>query len=170
MIGSELAYKLMREGYNVCGISRNLEPARRKVQGPVAWYSWDGESEFPAEALDGVDSVVHLAGEGIVSKRWTSKFKDKLRSSRVTYGQKLCAAIKKHRPSLKAFIGGSALGYYGDCGDDKITEDRPSSDKLFVKSFFGLALFWVTAMVFFSAYSHFFNTVLQETCLLENSG
>ncbi len=128
MIGSELANELLLAGHSVLGLSRNISSAKIRVQGPIEWFEWDGKSNFPAAALDDVDAVVHLAGEGVVSKRWTNSFKDKMRSSRIDYGRKLCGAIKEHRPSLKTFIGGSALGYYGDSGDELLAEDRKPAD------------------------------------------
>jgi uncharacterized protein (TIGR01777 family) len=129
MIGSELAYELLRVGHSVHGLSRSVASAKRKVQGPVDWFEWDGSDEFPAKALHGVDAVVHLAGESIVGKRWTKTFKKRLRHSRISYGKKLCAAISQHSPNLKAFIGGSAIGIYGDCGDKVVSETQePASD------------------------------------------
>jgi uncharacterized protein (TIGR01777 family) len=95
----------------------------RRAGGGADAVRWDPASgTIDAEALDGIDAVVHLAGEGIGEKRWTAEQKERIRSSR-TEGTTLLAttlAGLAHPP--KRLLSGSAIGYYGD------TADRPTDE------------------------------------------
>jgi len=77
------------------------------------------------DVVSGFQAVIHLAGEGIVG-RWTEAKKTRIRESRVLGTRHLAAALAKavHRPQV--FISGSAVGYYGNCDDEVLTEDSPS--------------------------------------------
>lgn len=75
--------------------------------------------------VDGTDVIVNLAGENIADGRWTSERKEALRQSRILMTRRLVAAVRTaaHKPST--FISGSAIGYYGDTGDQEIDESYP---------------------------------------------
>ena len=77
--------------------------------------------------LEGMDAVAHLAGENIMG-RWTEAKKEKIRSSRVEGTKLLCQALcsLKHPPSV--FVAASAIGYYGDRGDEILTEKSPKGE------------------------------------------
>jgi uncharacterized protein (TIGR01777 family) len=76
--------------------------------------------------VDGCDAVVNLAGHNIFEGRWNAETKQKIRDSRVYAAQHVAAAIKQasHRP--KVLVHGSAIGYYGYHGDEKLDESSPS--------------------------------------------
>jgi uncharacterized protein (TIGR01777 family) len=76
------------------------------------------------EALEGVDAVVHLAGEGLVG-RWTERKKRAIRESRVDGTRNLVTAMASVDPRPRTLISMSATGYYGDEGDEPLTEDSP---------------------------------------------
>lgn len=84
---------------------------------------WDpAAGTIDDDALEGIDAVIHLAGEGIAETRWTKEQKTRIRDSRVA-GTKLLAkriAAAVEPPSV--FISGSAIGFYGDRGDETLTE------------------------------------------------
>jgi len=79
-------------------------------------------------ALSGCDGVVNLAGEPLVGKRWTAKRRAVLRSSRVDVTTALVAAMKAASPRPRVLVSGSAVGVYGDRGDEVLTETSPSRD------------------------------------------
>lgn len=114
LIGSSLAPALRAAGHEVIALVRR-EPGAGEVR-------WDPEAgSIDATALEGVDAIVHLAGENI-GKRWTKETRRKVLESRVR-GTRLvaeAAAGLERRPS--ALVCASAVGYYGDRGDEVLTE------------------------------------------------
>jgi uncharacterized protein (TIGR01777 family) len=95
-------------------------------------FTWDAETEpAPAAAFEGVEAVVHLAGEPIAEGRWTAAKKKRLRESRVAGTRHLVQTMKGLATRPKVFVSASAVGYYGDRGDELLTEDvDPASDFL----------------------------------------
>jgi uncharacterized protein (TIGR01777 family) len=125
-IGRRLIDRLIDAGHAVTAISRDLERARALLPVRCHVEAWDGRSAT-SELLSDVDAVVHLAGAGVADKRWTSKRKDEIRESRVAGSHALVASIaelpRERRP--KALVAASAIGYYGDRGDETLTEQSP---------------------------------------------
>ncbi len=79
--------------------------------------------------MEGVDTVIHLAGAGIGDKRWTKKRKQEIVDSRVRTGQLIFDSVKGNPGRLKAFITASATGYYGMVTSDRFfTEEDPPAD------------------------------------------
>ena len=93
---------------------------------------WDPvTNEFDAQAAEGADAVVHLAGASIGDGRWTNARKALLRSSRVESTRHLVDSLRTLSAKPKVFVGVSAVGYYGNRGDEKLTEHSgPGSDFL----------------------------------------
>lgn len=117
-IGSALMDTLRARGDTVLRIGRSS----RGGHAPPPDVEWDARSHIDAPKLEGVDAVIHLAGETI-AQRWTSDAKRKIRESRVegtTLVAKTLASLQR-RPSVLVSI--SATGIYGDRGDEVITED-----------------------------------------------
>lgn len=92
---------------------------------------WDpSAARLDPAALEGVDAVVHLAGESI-AQRWTPAVKHELRESRVRATALLARGIAERAGQVRTFVCGSAVGFYGDRGDDLLDESsRPGSDFL----------------------------------------
>ena len=87
---------------------------------------WDPDHPA-ADLLDGVDAVVHLAGESIAG-RFTESHRRRIRDSRIEPTRRL-AELAAAGPGLRAFVSASAIGYYGyDCGDTVLDEDSPRGD------------------------------------------
>lgn len=80
-------------------------------------------TQFDASALEGADVVVNLAGAGVADSRWTDERKKLLIDSRVDYTRRLIAAVKASGTRPKVWLQGSAIGIYGDRGDEQLTED-----------------------------------------------
>jgi uncharacterized protein (TIGR01777 family) len=119
MIGKELLKALQQEGHTVSILSR-----KRVQLKDVKVYLWDAyRQKIDAGCLEGVDTVVHLAGENIATKKWTKERKQQIIDSRVLSTALLYTTIKDTPNQVTDFISASAVGYYGDCGEVILTED-----------------------------------------------
>ena len=97
----------------------------RLVRGPASndtQISWDPAKPIAPEAVSGFDAVIHLAGETIFG-RWTPLKKQSIRSSRVEGTKNLAQSLAKAEEKPKVFICASAIGYYGDRGDESLNEE-----------------------------------------------
>jgi uncharacterized protein (TIGR01777 family) len=121
LIGSALSASLRSDGHQVLRLRRGGITEGDDI-------GWDPEAgRIDAPALEGIDAVVHLAGEGIGEKRWTDEQKARIRDSRIRGTAVLAAAIASREEKPKVFVSGSAVGYYGaQRGDEVLTEESPS--------------------------------------------
>jgi uncharacterized protein (TIGR01777 family) len=124
MIGSALAEHLRGLGHEVIGVSRSPEA------GQIGWDVDAGRLD-PA-AFEGVDAVVHLAGE-LIDGRWTAKKKQRILNSRVAGTRLITDTISGLDGGPKVLLSASAIGYYGDRGDETLTEESSRGD-LFLSS------------------------------------
>lgn len=121
LIGSALSTALRERGDSVVHLVRR-EPATELPDG-VTEVSWDpSQGRLEAADLSGVDTVVNLAGAGIGDKRWTTAYKETIRSSRVDSTVTVSAAVAALDP-VPRLLSASAVGIYGDRGTDVLTED-----------------------------------------------
>ncbi|QDU25779.1 Epimerase family protein [Anatilimnocola aggregata] len=114
-------------------LSRNAAKAERTLaKFEVTAFDWDAENQpAPAEAFEGVDVIFHLAGEPVSEGRWTKAKKERLRESRVAGTRNLVQTITQLANKPRVLISASAVGYYGDRGDEILTEDAsPREDFL----------------------------------------
>lgn len=118
LVGSALGKALQKDGAAVVPISRSN---RGKDSETIVWDPNSGL--LNPDRLSGVDTVVHLAGESIASGRWNDKQKAKIRDSRVQGTENLVKSMAAISDRPKTFICASAIGYYGDRGDERLTED-----------------------------------------------
>lgn len=103
-------------------------------------------AQLDPTALDGVDAVVHLAGAGVADERWTDARKRELIESRVDYTRQLVAALSRLDRKPKVLVGGSAIGVYGDRGDEVLTEDSSPGGREGPAGFLaGLCVDWEAA-------------------------
>lgn len=119
LIGRELTSELTRQGHEVFRLTRG----QPKEANDIPWNPAAGE--IPTARLEGLDAVVHLAGESIAGARWTAAVKERLRTSRAQGTKLLCDALCQLKSPPKTLICASAIGYYGDRGDEQLTEDAP---------------------------------------------
>ncbi len=131
-IGKKIVHALAREGHQIVVLSRNAENAKGKFAAPVTAFSWNPtEEKAPAAAFDGVEAVISLAGEGIAEKRWTEKQKKAIHDSRVLGTRHLAETLRGLGKTLKVFVSSSAIGLYGDRGDEQLPESAaPGTDFL----------------------------------------
>lgn len=121
LIGTKLAGTLLARGDEVVGLTR--DPAKSGAKQPsVTWHAWEPTLERPpAQAFEGVDAVVNLAGEPI-SQRWSDEAKNRIMESRRTATHNLVGAIAGLETKPSVLVSGSAVGYYGDRGDETVDE------------------------------------------------
>lgn len=130
MVGSALCNSLIDRGDEVVGLSRN--PARAAERQPrVEWHAWEPSVERPPDsAFAGVDRVVNLTGEPI-NQRWNRDVKDRIARSRIKATSNLVETISTLEEKPDVLVNGSAIGYYGDRGDELLYEDAgPGEDFL----------------------------------------
>lgn len=117
-IGSALARHLEDRGDHVIKLVRR----RPAAAGEILWDPDGGDLD--PDALEGVDHVIHLAGENIGARRWTSRRKRAIRDSRVR-GTQVIARTLAALGSKPTMVSASAIGYYGTRGDELLTEESP---------------------------------------------
>ena len=122
LIGSAVCDALLARGDEVVGLTR--DPERARPQNPtITWHAWRPVAEPPpAAALEGVDGVVNLVGEEI-NQRLTDAAKVRIRESRIVGTRNLLAGVEASSTEPSVFIGQSAVGYYGDRGDEAVDEE-----------------------------------------------
>lgn len=124
LIGKALSGSLGKEGHTVVALSRAPETTQDLPASEL--HKWDPRSgQFPAQALAGVDAVVHLAGEPIVARRWSEEQKKLIRDSRILTTRTLVDAFRSADGRPAVFVCGSAVGFYGDRGDEQLVETSP---------------------------------------------
>ena len=122
-IGSALSTRLETQGHDVVRLVR-----REPTQG-TREARWDPEAgRIDEGALDGIDGVVHLAGENIANRRWNAAQKARISDSRARGTALLANAIARMTPPPRCLVSASAVGYYGDRGADLLREDEPSGE------------------------------------------
>jgi len=121
LIGSTLAQHLSGEGHTVI---RLLRARARPGEKGILWDIQMGTLD--PQPLEGLDAVVHLAGENIAAGRWTLTRKAIIRDSRVKGTRLLSETLGRLTQPPKVLVCASAMGYYGDRGDELLTEDSAS--------------------------------------------
>jgi uncharacterized protein (TIGR01777 family) len=134
LIGTAVAREMGGAGHEVVVLTR--DPSRVKSLPPnTRAVRWDGRTAGDwAQLLDAETVVVHLAGDGVASGRWTDEKKRSIRQSRVESGAAVAAAIRQAAAKPRALLQGSAVGYYGACGDEVVDESHPPGDDFLART------------------------------------
>ena len=122
LVGSALVSSLAALGHAVRRLVRP-KTGRAPGRGDIPWDPEHGR--LNADALAGCDAVVHLAGENIAARRWSDAQKKRLRDSRVAATALLASSLKGLPRPPRVLVQASAVGYYGDRGDEVLTETSP---------------------------------------------
>jgi uncharacterized protein len=117
LVGTALVNALEAEGHLV---RRMVRRSAREGEHEIHWDPAAGTID--ADALGGVDAVVHLAGENIAAHRWTESFKAKLRESRVRGTRLVCQTLAGLASKPAVLVSASAIGYYGNRGNEQVDE------------------------------------------------
>lgn len=120
LIGQCVVVHAMRAGHDIVRLVRSRNQASANG---IYWNPEKGEID--TEQINGIDCVVHLAGENLASGRWTEKQKRKIRDSRVEGTALLARTLVSLKTPPKVFVMTSAVGYYGNRGDTLLHEAAP---------------------------------------------
>lgn len=125
LVGKAFIHSLLSKGDTVSRLVRETPSGSNDIE----WHPNQGQID--AARLGGFDAVVHLAGESIASGRWTPEKKQRIRDSRIRGTQLLSGALTKAAQPPSVFVCASAIGIYGDRGDEVLTEQSaPGNDFL----------------------------------------
>lgn len=117
LIGTALSQSLSANGHRpIALVRRSPRPGADEIR----WNPSGGEID--ADSLDGIEAVIHLAGAGIADKRWTDERKELILDSRVEGTSLLAISLAGLNRPPSVFVSGSAIGYYGDRGDEVLSE------------------------------------------------
>ncbi len=120
---------LVGTALRACAEQNELRPLQRKGRGNGLW--WDPQTGETNATSWKPDAFVHLAGENIAGRRWNEEQKSRIRDSRVPATQRLVDSLLKWDRPPSVFVSASAVGYYGNRGDEEVTEESsPGTDFL----------------------------------------
>ena len=118
LIGGAVLSALSAEKYEILRLTRDMRASTDTLH-------WDPSQALSPDLVSGFDAVVHLAGESIVG-RWSAAKKKRIRDSRVLGTRNLAEALAKASPRPPVLVCASAVGYYGNRGDEVLREDSSS--------------------------------------------
>ncbi len=129
LVGQHLVRRLLESGHDVTALSRDAGDATLNLPVRCRVHEWTPENgHLDGSALEGIDAVVHLAGENVGGGRWSAARKRSILRSRVDGTRTLTDAITRlpacARP--RVFVSASAIGFYGDRGDEILDETSDS--------------------------------------------
>jgi len=122
LVGSALVSSLRGSGHEVFALVRRASNSQSEVE----WYPERGS--LALARLEGMDAVVHLAGESIAAGRWNEARKQRIRESRVKGTTVLSEALSNLKHPPRTLISASAIGYYGNRGDLILTEQSAAGN------------------------------------------
>ncbi len=133
LIGRQLCSNLVGDKHEVIVLSRSPDNVKNAPAG-IRLVQWDGKSAAGwGELADGADAIINLAGEGIADGRWSSERKQRIRESRIHAGLAVVDAIKQATTKPGVLVQASAVGYYGPCHAELITEESPPGHDFLAK-------------------------------------
>lgn len=118
LVGSELVPRLKAIGHQVFKLSR----AGSKESDEIYWEAEKGFPNDNLKKIEGVEAVVHLAGENVSDGKWDEEKKRRIRDSRILGTRVLVSALSGLEKPPKVFVSASATGFYGDRGDEALDE------------------------------------------------
>lgn len=136
-IGRHLSERLMMDGHYVTIVTRNPKKYAEQQSKNQRFVAWD---DALAGEMAQTDVVIHLAGENLFARRWNDEVKQGLVSSRIDSTRMLVEAMKKAAKRPELLISASAVGYYGDRGSEKVTEETAHGEDFLAR----LCLDWET--------------------------
>jgi uncharacterized protein len=130
LVGIHLSRMLKSKGYNVMHLSR-----RQNKDAEFPAYSWDiQKGVIDEEAFSQADYIINLAGSGIADKRWTDDRKKDIIKSRTESTLLLKKYLSKTPHHVKAYLSASAIGFYGERGNELVTEVSPNGKGFLAES------------------------------------
>lgn len=112
LIGKQMAETFVRRGYRVIILTRN--PSGQKEHEHISYARWDiKKQEIDSRAIEQADHIIHLAGAGVVDKKWTKAYKKEIRESRTESSRLLVRTLRSNNNRVKTIVSMSAIGWYG---------------------------------------------------------
>jgi uncharacterized protein len=132
LMGTALTNLLTQKGYGVIILSRQLSAGRQYFASPtVSFAQWDVKKQkMDIAILQQADYIIHLAGAGVMDKKWTEDYKKEIVDSRVNSSKLIVECLQQHPNKVKAIISASAIGFYGKDEEPSkaFTEDAPADN------------------------------------------
>jgi len=128
LVGSAVVDNLIHQGHDLVRLSRpeSTNPSRATGSPQLPQVIWNPHSGLLNSRAEGADVVIHLAGASIAGHRWTESWKRELRDSRVAATRHLVTSLQRLDRRPQIFIAASAIGFYGNRGDEELTESSPA--------------------------------------------
>lgn len=128
-VGQRVVRQLLEKGDQVVVLTRNVAKGALYLGSKCKFYQWNDSSTLPPEeAFEGVDAIVNLMGEGIADKRWDDAQKAKIHDSRIVGTRMLLERVKGMKKKPSVLVSASAVGIYGNRGNEEITEASTLAD------------------------------------------
>lgn len=128
-VGRKLVHRLLSDGHSVDYLGRKRSAT---LDSRAAFHCWEPGEPPPMNSVPSVDAIVNLAGEP-VAQRWTRDVKQRIYKSRVEGTRKLVSAMGELRHKPAVLVTASAVGYYGDRGDEVLTENSVPGEGFLAK-------------------------------------
>jgi len=119
LVGKRLSALLTERGTQIHILSRS----ERRNTGNIKYFRWSVDDGYIEDGALDVDGIFHLAGAGVADKRWTPGRRREIRDSRMLSTQLLHKKISEQHVPLQFFTSASAVGYYGDCSEEQLSEN-----------------------------------------------
>jgi uncharacterized protein (TIGR01777 family) len=114
MVGRQLTKHLLKKGYQVIILTRKI-PSLKDANPNISYALWNvADQTIDSEAVQKASYLIHLAGAGVVDKKWTKVYKDEIANSRTQSSALIIKALSNHTHSIKTIISASAIGWYGE--------------------------------------------------------
>ena len=121
LIGSQLCNYLTQKAYNVTILTRKKSATSENPK--ISFSYWDVDRKIiDTEAVKKADHIIHLAGAGVMDKKWTARYKKIILESRTKSAELIISCLKDNEHKVKTFVSASAIGWYG-------ADSKPSSRK-----------------------------------------
>lgn len=134
LIGRNLIKDLLKSNYKVTAIVRNKNKSSSIFPSEVELVQWDFNSKDNlSDSLENAFSIIHLAGAGVFAKRWNKFYKNEIYFSRVESTKLLVDKISRLNNKPESFVVASGVGYYGNRGDEILSEDSKPGDDFLAK-------------------------------------
>jgi len=128
-LGTAIVETLTTQGHSVARLLRPETVNKNSARPDMPTIRWDPiAAEFDSESAEGADALIHLAGASIAGGRWNASRKKLLRTSRIEATRHLMGTLAKLQRPPRVVVAASAIGYYGNRGDEILTEDSPSGN------------------------------------------
>jgi len=142
LVGRNLTRHLLDRGYEVIILSRDKNKTNKNPR--VNYSYWDIEKQIiDAEAIEKADHIIHLAGAGVMDKKWTDEYKKTILESRTKSAELLIKSLRENEHHIKTFVSSSAIGWYGEDSEPLIRKEGFFETDLPAKDFLGeTCLLW----------------------------